>query len=552
MVDGWGLRRGEEAKAATAGAGLARPLRALLVEDSADDAALVRRELRRAGYALECEVVDTEAGMEAALAAHSWDVILSDYHLPRFGALEAWAVVQRRALDVPFIIVSGTVGEELAVEAMRLGVHDYLLKDSLTRLAAAVDREMREAALRAERHRMQEQLLISDRMASVGTLAAGVAHEINNPLAAVLANLDVSLELLADLCDPRGGGEGAPPALTARLGDLAAPLVDAREAADRVQMIVRDLKIFSRSGDEERTGPVDIERVLESALRIAWNEVRHRARLLRDYGGDVPLVLGNAARLGQVFLNLIVNAAQAIPEGQVQANEIRVVSRRRGDQVVIEVRDSGSGIPPQVMSHIFAPFFTTKSAGVGTGLGLAICHRIVTGLGGTITARENEGPGTIFEVVLAAARPVEDLPPAPLEPVVAAAAAIRGRILVVDDEPLINKVVQRMLRADHDVSSFGSVREALEAIRGGASYDVILCDLMMPEMTGMDLHAELLRLRPDLAQRVVFMTGGAFTPAAREYLHQMPNQRLEKPFEPGDLRLIVEAMLADPPPPFHH
>jgi CheY-like chemotaxis protein/two-component sensor histidine kinase len=331
-----------------------------------------------------------------------------------------------------------------------------------------------------------------------------------------------------------------------RLSEVEGPLKDAREAADRVRMIVRDLKIFSRSGDEEQRGAVDVKRVLESSVRMAWNEIRHRARLVKDYG-DIPAALGNESRLGQVFLNLIVNAAQAIPEGRTEDNEIRLTTVRRGDRIVIEIRDSGAGIAPDVLPRIFDPFFTTKPAGVGTGLGLAICHRIVSDLGGAIAVESHEGQGTVFRVTLPVALPFDHDPADDAESAAPGRAPRRGTILVIDDEPMINKVIRRMLSADHDVVSFASVREALAAVHAGRSFDVILCDLMMPEMTGMDLHADLMRTAPDTAGRIVFMTGGAFTPRAREYLDRVSNARIEKPFDAKNLRLLINNLLLEQP-----
>jgi signal transduction histidine kinase len=510
-----------------------KSLSVLLVEDSQDDAAFVLRELKRSDYDIYWERVETPEAMTEALDRRRWDVILSDYHMPRFSAPEAYRLVKGRGMDLPFIIISGTVGEQVAVEAMRVGVHDYLLKGMLTRLMPVIERELREAGLRAEQRKMQEQLLISDRMASVGTLAAGVAHEINNPLAALIANVDFALEELSRL-------ESDSP----RAPEMRAPLQDAREAADRVRMIVRDLKVFSRSGDEERRGPVDLKQVLESSLRMAWNEIRHRARLEKEYG-DVPPAWGNESRLGQVFLNLVVNAAQALPEGRSDQNEIRVVTRAVNSNVVVEIRDTGTGIPAEVLPHIFDPFFTTKPAGVGTGLGLAICHRIVTGLGGTIEVSSKLGEGTVFTVTLPtlpAAREKGGTNPA--LPAFASAQGGRGRILVIDDEPMINAILRRMLGRDHEVMSASSVREALERLKKGERYDLILCDLMMPEMTGMDLHAELVRTSPALAERLIFMTGGAFTPAAREFLDDVPNARVEKPFDVQNLRALIQTLLA--------
>lgn len=528
---------------------MGKPLRALLVEDSEQDALLVVRELKRGGFDVTFERVDTPEAMSAALAKQTWDIVLSDYCMPRFSAPMALGLVKERKLDLPFIIVSGTVGEEIAVKAIHAGAHDFMAKGKLARLIPAVERELRDAALRVERSKMQEQLLISDRMASVGTLAAGVAHEINNPLAALMANLDFAAQDVAQLAldvrshgsgtDGAGTNDGAAEWIATRLREIEEPLRDARESADRVGHIVRDLKIFSRS-DEDKTGAVDVRRVMESSLRMAWNEIRHRARLVKEYG-DVPPVEGNEGRLGQVFLNLIVNAAQAMPEGRADKNEIRVVTKQDDhDRVVVEVRDTGSGIPDSVISRIFDPFFTTKPVGVGTGLGLAICHRIVTALGGELTVESQVGKGTVFRAVLPVAKgDAVEVPPTPP----AVAPGRRGRILVVDDEPMLGTAVRRMLSAEHEVLATTSARDAIGRVSKGERFDIILCDLMMPEVTGMDLHAELLRLAPEQAEKVVFMTGGAFTSQARAFLDQVRNLRVEKPFHVGSLRALVHGML---------
>ncbi|MEY2929303.1 MAG: hypothetical protein RL033_52, partial [Pseudomonadota bacterium] len=313
-----------------------KTLRALLVEDSPSDADLVLLELRRGGYHVTSTRVQTAQDLEQSLQG-DWDIVLSDYSMPHFSGLEALSLVRRVRSELPFIIVSGTVGEDAAVGAMRAGAHDYVLKQSLARLCPAIDRELREAELRASQRKMQEQLLISDRMASVGTLAAGVAHEINNPLAAIVANLELMSRDLTAVASRLQ--------VTDRLHEVFDELSDARESADRLRHIVRDLKIFSRATDEEHRGAVEVERVLESSLRMAWNEIRHRARLVKEYSA-VPPVEANEARLGQVFLNLIINAAQAIREGDAEHNLIRVVTRvDSAGRVVTEIRDTGSGIP---------------------------------------------------------------------------------------------------------------------------------------------------------------------------------------------------------------
>jgi signal transduction histidine kinase len=506
-----------------------KAIRVLLIEDSADDAELVVRELSRGGYAVTHERVQTVTELRAAFEHSHWDVVLSDYAMPEFSGPEALSIVKALGLDVPFIIVSGIIGEDAAVRAMQSGAHDYVLKDSMARLCPAIDRELREAALRAEQRKMRDQLLISDRMASVGTLAAGIAHEINNPLAAVVTNLELisrDLKVLA---------ENFP--VSDALSDIVSELNDARASAERLRHIVQDVKIFSRSPAEEARQAVDVQRVMDSSLRMAHNEVRHRARLVKEYG-QVPLVDANESRLGQVFLNLLVNAAQSMREGDVEHNELRVTTRQdAAGRVVVEVRDTGSGITPEHLPRIFDAFFTTKAVGVGTGLGLSICHRIVSSLGGQLDVESKLGSGSVFRVTLPPSASAVQVPKPPSATV--QAATRRGRVLVIDDEPMIATAIGRTLAFEHEVAVASDAASALRRITEGERFDLILCDLMMPQMTGMELHAQLLRKAPEQARQMVFLSGGAFTTSARAFLEAVPNQRLEKPFDSRELLVLV-------------
>lgn len=504
------------------------PLRALMVEDVEQDAELVLRELRRGGFDVAHLRVDTAEAMTEALTSRSWDVVLSDYSMPSFGAPMALRVVAELGLDLPFIIISGTVNEEIAVESLRAGAHDFMAKGKLSRLVPAIERELREAALRAERKKLQEQLLISDRMASMGTLAAGVAHEINNPLASVMANLDLATRDLAEISQKLG--------LATELAEVTEGVGDARDGLERIRSIVRDLKIFSRS-EEEVTGPVDLARVLHSTLRMAWNEIRHRARLVKSFE-RAGYVQATESRLGQVFLNLVINAAQAIEEGHSDDHEIRVSASTAADGFIcVAVSDTGPGMEPRVVEHLFTPFFTTKPVGVGTGLGLSICHRIVTGFGGRIEVETCPGRGTTFRVWLPPAK--DEVPTRTTNGARRPTSGKRGRVLVIDDEVMVAKAIQRVLSLEHEVVALEQAALALEKIKSGERFDVILCDLMMPQMTGMDLHAELSRFDPELAGRVIFLTGGAFTVAARAFLAEVENQRVEKPFDTQHLRALV-------------
>jgi two-component system cell cycle sensor histidine kinase/response regulator CckA len=379
-----------------------------------------------------------------------------------------------------------------------------------------------------ERKRAQMELVQSTRLASVGTLAAGVAHEINNPLTYVISNLDLVSEDLKRLRNVIPAG---------RLADLVEMTNDARTGAESVRKIVRGLKMFSRA-DEERRVTLDVKAAIDVSVEMAHNEIRHRARLVKDYG-PVPMVSADEGRLGQVFINLLVNAAQAIPEGNVDANEIRVSTRTSATGcAVIEVRDTGAGIPPEVLGRIFDPFFTTKPIGIGTGLGLSICHGLVRELGGELQVESKLHEGTVFRMTLP---PATEYRPEVLEPTTidAPAAAGRARVLIVDDDENVAEVVRRLLSREHDVTVVHDGRSGLDLVVAGESFDIILCDLMMPTMTGMTFHAELSVLAPALIERVVFISGGAFSPGAGAFLDAVPNRRLEKPFDHRALRVLV-------------
>jgi signal transduction histidine kinase/CheY-like chemotaxis protein len=381
------------------------------------------------------------------------------------------------------------------------------------------------------RRQSEAQLFATDRLASVGTLAAGVAHEINNPLAAVIANLELAV---ADL---QAAGMG---------GELLEEVRDAREAAERVRLIVRDLRLFSRT-EEPRRCRVDVREVLESTLRMAWHEIRHRARLVKAFD-EVPAVEANEARLGQVFLNLVINAAHAIPEGRAETNQIRVATHKDAEHVVIEIADTGVGMSNELMEHIFTPFFSTRPTGVGTGLGLPICRRLVEDIGGELRVTSRSGKGSTFTILLPAADPIAEIA-APSRPLPSSPGPRRGRVLVIDDDPMVAAAVRRTLSGDHEVVTMNLTEDALELLRRGERFDVILCDVMMPNMTGVDFWRELERFAPEDTRRIVFLTGGAFATQARQFLDSVPNLHIDKPFVPDELRSIVRERVDEGPLP---
>ena len=377
------------------------------------------------------------------------------------------------------------------------------------------------------RKEMEARLVRADRLAALGTLLAGIAHELNNPLSYVTLAIEEMSEVLEAAADRLS------------LPRVKQFLAEVHGGVQRVSSIVRQLRATSRPESEDR-GPVDLVAVIESALRVAQNQIRHRARLLVERE-EVPPLHGNAQRLEQVFLNLLVNATQALPDGRPD-NEIRVRLHRPGeDQVVVEVRDNGPGIAPEVLPRIFDPFFTTKNVGVGMGLGLSICHGIITDHGGSIAVEPQlPGGGACFRVTLPVTKQVVQAAPAaaPVLPA-PAPATVRRRVLVVDDEPVLAEIIARMLRHEYQVEVLIDARAALKRLLEEPPHDVVLCDLMMPAMTGMDLYEEVTRLRPELGDRFVFMTGGAFTDRAAEFLSRVPNDRIDKPFNRSALKALL-------------
>lgn len=358
---------------------------------------------------------------------------------------------------------------------------------------------------------MKEQLLISERMSSMGVLAAGIGHEINNPLSYVLANVEwVHDELVDSDVDP----------------EFIEALGEAKQGAQRVREITRDLNVFTRS-QEGSTEPTDVLQVMESAIRMAMSQLRGHMELHRDFSAT-SATMASEGKLGQVFLNLIINASQSIPKEQNGHIYLRV--RQHHSKIVVSIADDGPGIPPEIESKIFEPFFSTKKK-AGTGLGLAICRQIITGFGGTIRAEATPGGGATFIIELALAEETTQASRPDLS--IAAQDSEQLRILVVDDDEGVAGAVKRLI-ASHEVTMVHSGDDALAASQK-EEFDIVLCDLMMPGMTGMELFERWQQESPGLSSKVIFLTGGAFSLEMRSFIESTKRPVLHKPVLADDL-----------------
>lgn len=375
----------------------------------------------------------------------------------------------------------------------------------------------------ASQRALNARLLLADRMSATGTLAAGIAHEINNPLAYVMMNLSELDETLGP----------------ARTEDAAELLREIHDGVDRVAAIVKDLRGVSRIADEHQSA-IDPGLSLLTALKMVDNQLRHRAEVVSQLE-PLPPVVANDGKLVQVFMNILINAAHALDATERAHPRLEVRSAHVGNEAVIEVRDSGCGMTDDVRARVFDPFFTTKDPGQGTGLGLFFCHTVVSAIGGRIEVESDPDTGTLVRVVL----PATEAATAPATPPAAVEHA-RGhdgfRVLVIDDEPFVGKAIGRIL-SHHDVTVVNNGEAALAAFRDFEP-DLILCDLMMPGMSGQDVYEAIVALEPAAAQRFRFLTGGAFTPAARAFAVAMGDRVLSKPVVVSALRALVDAEAA--------
>jgi len=511
-----------------------------MLEDSEADAALTVRELRKGGFTPLFDRVETAPGMAAALDSGGWDVIISDYTMPQFNAPAAYLLLRERGLDIPFIIVSGTVGEETAVAAMRLGVQDYLVKGKLARLVPAIERELRESSERQARRKAEEtlrktevQLLHAQKLDAVGRLASGVAHDLNNILSVVLSYTGL---LLSDLKpdDP-----------------MRADIDEIRKAGMRAADLTRQLLAFSRQ-QVLQPKVLDLNQVLVGMEKMI-------SRLL---GADVEVTMLTSSRLGkiigdpgqieQVVTNLVVNARDAMPGGGMLTLETKNVdldddyARQHygvtpGPYVLFAITDTGIGMDRELQTRIFEPFFTTKEGGKGTGLGLSTVFGIVEQSGGHIWVYSEVGKGTTFRVYFPRTdAAVLDQPHSEPPP-----SSGRGTetILLVEDDDAVRTVACGILRRNgYRVLEASNGGEALLVCeQHGAKIHLLLTDVVLPRMSGRQLVERLAPLRPEM--KVLFMSGYTDEAILQHGILESGVAFIQKPLTPEALTRKIREVL---------
>jgi signal transduction histidine kinase len=510
------------------------PLNVLLVEDSEEDADLVVLELKRGGFTPKWKRVDTAESLRDALDEGDWDIIVSDYSLPRFSMAAALDMVQEKGVDVPFVIVSATIGEEAAVAAMKAGAHDYILKDKLARLVPAVQRELKESEMRRERRNLEEQLRQAQKLESLGLLAGGVAHDFNNLLTGILGNASLALEVL----DP------PEPARTM--------LDDVIRASERAADLTRQLLAYAGKG-KFIIQRLDLTEIVRDIVDLIRTSIPRRVDLRLELDPHLPAIEGDPSQIQQLVMNLVINAGEAMGEGSgvvvvrsgtrdLEGDYFRCPGEplKPGRYVHLEVEDTGCGMDSHTVEHIFDPFFTTKFT--GRGLGLAAVQGIVRAHKGAIRVFSAPGAGSTFMILLPAAE-ARPAAAAALPHVDAVSLRGSGTILIVDDEVLVRRTARSTLeRFGYHVIEASNGREAVQAVGHPAMpIDLVVLDLMMPIMGGEEAYAAIKASRPELP--VILSSGYDEAEATRRFSGQGIAAFIQKPYTSSRLAEKVKEVL---------
>ena len=556
--------------------------RVLLVDDSK----LVRDFVGSliADWGFQVETVDSGRAALLSLEANPYDVIVTEVRMPEMTGLELLTTLRMRDVGTPVIMLSSVSRTSELLSAIHHGAFDYVVRDQAIeplrlslqramqhvhlvrenarlsaetgRLSAEIETRVRErtgelkqenARLLAERSQIesslvrvsetQEQLVQVEKMASIGLLTAGIAHEINNPLAFLLPNFEIIEDWLE--CARQGKTSARVPTLE-ELGKLVA---ECRGGLDRIARLVRQLRVFAHPG-RQNLGPVDVDALVRSVVGLVERELSGRAEVT-VYSSQDCIARGNEDHLRQVLLNLLINSSQSI--SAQSGGRIEVVVDQKDGEITIRVIDNGCGIAPENLRRVFDPFFTTKAVGYGTGLGLSISRDLVKKMDGSITLESQLGRGTVVSVTVRKWREepnqeaVEPLR-TPTPELIAPNVGRRLSIIIIEDETALLAPLRRMLAGYHDIITFSDPRDGMRCLIEREPPDVIICDINMPGVGGVELYREVTRVRPFLARRFMFLTGGV----SEEATALIGDERriLEKPVHREDLIAAIEAIAA--------
>lgn len=515
---------------------MSEPLRILLVEDNEDDAELVVRFARQNFPTVQWLRVETETQMRDALGSSKWDLVMADYHLPTFSGPEAIKTLRGMTLDLPLIIVSGTVGEDTAIEALKMGATDYVLKSNLGRLPSAIERALRETQDRREKKETEQQLIQAQKMETIGRLAGGVAHDVNNVLAAITLFAEMAVDQISN-------NE------TAKATKSLEGIIKAQESA---ASIIRQLLLFSR----RRVGPtgvVDFASVLTRIQSLIGRLVGEEVELKIENSLEPLPVSADETQIEQIVLNLAVNARDAMPKGgkltlSLEPQNITAspptlrIPLQPGRYVVLTATDTGSGMPPEVFQKLFEPFFTTKEPGKGTGLGLSVIFGILRQAGGSVAVQSTPGAGTTFQIYWpistrsATQKQVQKTTePAPnSKPVF---------LLLVEDDPELREILAATLRKQgHSVVEASHGQEGLARVsQRQDQIGLLITDIIMPGMNGPELAKQARLINPKLS--VLFLSGYIDNSLESINFDSQLTYFLEKPFSSQTLSNKVTEVL---------
>jgi signal transduction histidine kinase len=512
------------------------PLHILHLEDDQNDTALIAAALEAEGIAFKVTRVETRADFTAALERGGIDIIFSDFALPAFDGLSAIEIVSTKWPDLPVILISGTLGEEQAIDSLKSGATDYVLKQRLSRLAPAVRRAMQEVEERAERRRLEAQFIEAQKMEVIGQLAGGVAHDFNNILAVIMGCSElITSSLAAD-------------------SPLRKYTEELRHASERAAGLTRQLLVFSR---KQTVQPVvlDLNGVVKDLDKMLRRLIDENIQMTSVPGKQIGRVKADPGYVGQVLMNLVVNARDAMPNGgklTIATNNVTLDGNYArthrgaipGDYVMLSVSDTGTGMTDEVKARLFEAFFTTKPKGKGTGLGLATCQTIVEQSGGHIGVYSEVGKGTTFKIYLPRVEQPLNVAATPIQ----TGPLPRGTetLLVVEDEPSVRHLARGVLEAQgYEVLSASNGQDALHVAREhkGSPIRLVITDVIMPLMGGKVMAEWLITTYPDL--KILFTSGYTDDAIAQHGVLEPGVAFLPKPYTPGILARKVRELLDD-------